>query len=693
MTPAMNKLSTILNPFRSAIVADPWHWDVVDVPEIHHEAFELCRRGLDFVREHRQSTSVLLHGDAGSGKTHLLARLQAWLAGETTIYGPAPPAIFISVRLQTSPQMIWRHLQSRFGGDLLRETANGRTQLERILLPRLAECSPEIGEPGRWLERLQREWRTAPALIGEVEQALDRLDETAGLNDRDLLIVLGHFLLGRHRRDVRAWLRGESLPEAALEELGLRVEAEEDPEERARALVLSLCRMTGNGIPLIFCFDQVEALQSHPNDLAGLHRFGQLVSFLRDETQNTLLISCILSVFIDSLHRAVISSDYDRMKAFGHLPLRVLTPAEAKRLVEARLGAAVDLQRLRQTQRDRFWPLTEQVVDEALARNINTPRALLSWCADRFELDWRPELHRDPPSTEQFLTREMEERLEQAAGTIDPNATGTILAHGLPLLLQIVDSRWERGATAPFRGIELVLESAEGRLAISLCNHNNMVNLAAHLRRLRDQLGDRVLEETDGERCLLLRDVRLPISAKSRKTREYREELLRQGFHWVEVTAEMVTAIDALRRLLSEAKAGDLANGGESIPESAVQAWVRANLSTRLRPLRDLLELILPTTSGNSPGEPEVEPDFNLCQDISELLALHHLLTVEYLAMRLDHEEATIEACARNNPERFGLLSGPPAILFQLTLDAPPAPALIDPHGAADGGYRERGSA
>jgi len=287
----------------------------------------------------------------------------------------------------------------------------------------------------------------------------------------------------------------------------------------------------------------------------------------------------------------------------------------------------------------------------------------------------------------------MEERLEQAAGTIDPNATGTILAHGLPLLLQIVDSRWERGATAPFRGIELVLESAEGRLAISLCNHNNMVNLAAHLRRLRDQLGDRVLEETDGERCLLLRDVRLPISAKSRKTREYREELLRQGFHWVEVTAEMVTAIDALRRLLSEAKAGDLANGGESIPESEVQAWVRANLSTRLRPLRDLLELILPTTSGNSPGEPEVEPDFNLCQDISELLALHHLLTVEYLAMRLDHEEATIEACARNNPERFGLLSGPPAILFQLTLDAPPAPALIDPHGAADGGYRERGSA
>jgi hypothetical protein len=659
----MSQLTTIQNPFRSAIVADPWHWDVVDVPEIHDTAFDLCRRALDHVRQHRQSTSVLLHGDAGSGKTHLLARLKAWLGGELTIYGAAPPAIFISVRMQTSPQMIWRHLQARFGEDLLRETANGRTQLERILLPRLAEVCPEIGEPRSWLERVQREWRTSPAIVEEVEEALDRLDHLAGLNDRDLAIVLGYFLLGRHRRDVRAWLRGESLPEAALEQLGLKSEVEGDPEERARTLVLSLCRMTGPAMPIIFCFDQVEALQAHPNDLAGLHRFGQMVSLLRDETQNTLLISCILSVFIDSLHRAVISSDYDRMKAFGHLPLRALDPGEAKRLVEARLTASPELRRLRHAKRDRFWPLTETVVDQALARNINTPRALLSYCADRFELDWRPELHRNPPTTAEFLTREMEERLENAAAMVKPAETGTILAHGLPLLLQMVDARWERGATAPLKGLELVLESSEGRLAISLCNQNNMTSLATHLRRLRDQMRERILEETGGERYLLLRDLRLPISSLARRTREYREELLALGFHWIGVTAEMVAALDALRRLLSEAKAGDLANGGEAIPEAAVQEWVRANLATRLRPLRDLLEALLPDGATLIPTSPAT--DFDLSEDIGELLALHHLLSVEYLAMRLEQEPSTIESCARNHPERFGLLAGPPAILFQ----------------------------
>ncbi|MFN9741653.1 MAG: ATP-binding protein [Acidobacteriota bacterium] len=674
----MNSITTIPNPFRSAIVADPWHWgqwDMVDVPEIHQEAFDLCRRALEQTRHSHRSTSILLHGDAGSGKTHLLARLQAWLAGELKIYGAAPPAIFISVRMQTSPQMIWRHLQSRFGEDLLRSTANGRTQLERILLPRLAEFSPAIGEPWLWLERIQREARTTPQAAEEAEQVIDALDQSVGLNDRDLTIVLTHLILGRHRRDVRAWLRGESLPEAALAQLGLRIDPEGDPEERARTLVLSLCRLTGPAMPIVFCFDQVEALQSHPHDLAGLHRFGQMLGFLHDETENTLLISCILSIFIDSLNKAIISSDYDRMRSFGHLPLMALTPPEAKRLVEARLNSTPGLQSWRAAHPERFWPLSEETIDAALRRNINTPRALLSYCADQFELNWRPELHLQRPSNHDFLTQEMEERLERAAATVSPEQTGLILAHGLPLLLRIVDPRWERGATAPLKGVDLVIESELGRVVLSLCNQNNMTTLASHLRRLRDQMVDRVLEDGGRDRHLLIRDVRMPISSHARKTREYREELLTLGFHWIGVTAEMITALDGARCLLSEAKAGDLANGVESISEQEVQQWLLANLTTRLRPLHELLEMVLPTPwpLAAQPPAPQggaAEAEFNLCEDMSELLAFHHLLSVEYLSMRLDREPETIEQCARRHPERFGLLTGPPAVLFQPTLEA-----------------------
>jgi hypothetical protein len=688
----MSRLTTIPNPFRSAIVADPWHWgnwDMVDVPEIHDEAFDLCRRALERTRDSHCSTSILLHGDAGSGKTHLLARLQAWLAGELTIHGPAPAAIFISVRMQTSPQMIWRHLQSRFGEDLLRPTANGRTQLERILLPRLTEFSPGIGEPRTWLERIQREARTSALAVEEAEQVIDALDQAAGLNDRDLTIVLTHFILGRHRRDVRAWLRGESLPEAALTQLGLKIDQEGDPEERARTIILSLCRMTGPAMPIVFCFDQVEALQSHPHDLAGLHRFGQMLGYLHDETQNTLLISCILSIFIDSLNKAIISSDYDRMRSYGHLPLKALTAAEAKRLIEARLKATPGLLSWRTSQPDRFWPLAEEDIDEALRRNINTPRALLSYCADRFELKWRPELHQQRPSNSDFLTQEMEERLERSAATVTADQTGLIIAHGLPLLLRIVDPRWERGATAPLKGIDLVIESEVGRIALSLCNQNNMTTLASHLRRLRDQMIDRVLEDGGRDRYLLVRDVRIPISSQARRTREYREELLTHGFHWIGVTAEMITALDGARCLLSEAKAGDLANGIAAIPEEEVQQWLLANLRTRLRPLYELLEMIRP-----DPRRVEAvlrledpDPEFNLGEDMSELLALHHILSVEYLSMRLDRDPETIEEYARSQPERFGLLSGPPAVIFQPKLEPVHQPGLDESTGPLKNGH------
>ncbi len=663
----MASLSTISNPFRSAIVSDPWHWDVVDVPEIHKDAFDLCRRALEYVRSDRQSTSVLLYGEAGSGKTHLLARLQAYLGGLLTIYGVAPPAVFVSVRLQTSPQMIWRHLRNRFGEDLLRQTADGRPQLERILLARLGVVRPEIEEPRLWLERLQSHAKSSPQAIEELDEALDKVDRQAQINDRDLVTVLGHLLLGRHRRDARAWLRGESLPETALNQLGLNPDQDEDPEERARRLVLSLTRLTGPDIPLVFCFDQVEALQSHPQDLAGLYKFGQMIGSLRDETHNSLLISCILSTFLTTLNQAIISSDRDRLSVFGERSLSSLTPLEAKRLVAARLNASAGLQSLRPANQVPFWPLRESDIDEAVRLKKDTPRALLSFCAEKFESLRRPELIETPPPLPDFLAQNVEERLETAAATASTDRTDQIITHGLPLLLRLIDQNWELKAVARLRDADLVFESPRGRINISLCNQLNMTSLAGRLRRLRDQVKDQVLEDSTREKFILLRDARLPIGSHAKRTREYREQLLGQSFHWLTASSETIAALDALRGLLSDAKAGDLSNGGESIMPSTVQEWLAVNLDTRLRPLREMLDTILPD-SDKSTGQNGNDDDFELCEDISELLHNHHLVSIEDVACKLDREETVIEACARRHPERFGLLNGPPAVMFQLTL-------------------------
>ncbi|MCI0338100.1 MAG: ATP-binding protein [Acidobacteria bacterium] len=665
----MNPPISLSNPFRSAIVADPWHLDVVDVPEIHRDAFDLCRRALEHVRSEHQSTSVLLYGEAGSGKTHLLARLQAYLAGLLTIYGAAPPAVFVSVRLQTSPQMIWRHLRYRYGEDLLRPTADGRSQLERILLPRLNAVYPEIGEPRIWLERLKNQIRSSPDASVEMEDALDRLDQHTQLNDRDLITVLGHLLLGRHRRDARAWLRGESLPETALSRLEVNTDQDDEPEERARRIVLSLTRLTDADIPLVFCFDQVEALQSHPDDIAGLLKFGQMASYLHDSTRNVLIISCILTQFYLKLDQLLISSDRDRLVEFGARLISPLLPEQAERLVEARLNTSTELRSLRAANPERFWPLRKSDIDEALRLNKYTPRELLSFCAEKFEAVLRPELLQTKPPITDYLAQNIEERLDHAAATVSTDQTDQIVTHGLPLLLRLIDPSWELKATVRFRDADLVFENPRSRISVCLCNHRNMTSLAGRLRRLRDQVKEQVLEEPTREKFILLRDARLPIGTGAKKTREHREQLLAQGFQWLSASAEMIAALDALRGLLSDAKAGDLSNSGESVSPATVQDWLAANLDTRLLPLRELLDTLLPETV-TSPDQNEDNDDFELCEDISELLHNHNLVSVADAACKLDRDEAVIEACARRHPERFGILNGPPAVIFQLTLQS-----------------------
>jgi len=226
-------------------------------------------------------------------------------------------------------------------------------------------------------------------------------------------------------------------------------------------------------------------------------------------------------------------------------------------------------------------------------------------------------------------------------------------------------------AMARLRDADLVFESPRGRINISLCNQQNMTSLAGRLRRLREQAKEQVLEELTRERFILLRDARLPIGAHAKKTREHREQLLTTGFHWLSASAEMIAALDALRGLLSDAKAGDLANGGEALTPATVQEWLATNLDARLRPLRELLDALLPEAAATAQQVAD-ETDFNLCEDISELLHVHYVVSVTDAACRLDRDETQVESCARRHPERFGLLNGPPALLFQL------APAMSE---------------
>lgn len=642
----------ISNPFRISIVADPWNQLEANVPEIHAAVFNRCCRAIEEVRRGRHTTSVLIHGQIGSGKTHLLGRLRLHLNSPAMAERSAGPleAVFIAIRMQTGPGMIRRHLQRQFAVDLLRRSDQGETQLARLFLRRMEEVGFAGRSLYRWLSGERSSAHSLDDLGREMDELFDRIDPNEEIT-RDLQVVLKHLLLGGHKKDAAAWLRGETIPEPALGILGIT--EEEDREEQAEKIVVALCGLSGRNAPVIFCFDQIEALQIHPEDKAPLFAFGQMISSLHAKTGNVLIISCIQSSFLDLLKSSVRDADRDRLCEFGEVALNPLTWNEASRLVAARLDSLADLARERAAQPDSLWPLKEEAVKAEVGPAGITARKLLSKCAELFDVSQIKNAALPSLSTEDYLEQGLQRLLEHA---VSENQPGQDLAHDLSLLLHLTGNPAARSSSDAERDVDLIINKGNDRIALSLCNQSTK-----SLWRRLDRLSARYDGAKNGK-LVLLRDARLPIGENAKGTLLRREALLSKGARWVTLTAEAVAMLDALRQLLSDAKSGDLAKDGEAISAATVEQWLARNLSAVLPPLPKLLEEII--------GESSVEPDLDLSERLVELLQTHHLLSVEDVAGLLQKDAALVAECALRYPDRFGSLNGPPGVLFQLTNEA-----------------------
>lgn len=647
-------LNTLPNPFRSVIVSDPWQFLETDVSSIHESAFKRCLEAVATVRAQHQTTCLLVYGEAGSGKTHLLARLYAQLAVEAEADGPGglQEAVFVPLRVQATAPILWRFLRREFAKALLRPAEGGLTQLERLLLHRLTEWLhlPEDSRP--WLEQRRNTPEGLDALGQQLAELFDEID-TTGLLNYNLRTVLTRLMLRRQRSEASAWLRGESLPREMLDKLGVGYEAEEEPEDLAHRIVLGMSSLATAELPIVFSFDQVEALQTHPQDFTGLFAIGQMISALHALTRHCLVISCIQSAFLDTLQQKVRGADWARMTAFGQLSLNPLNWEEAQQLVQARLDALPELKQLRATQSNPYWPLKEKELHPLLltAAGGVVARKLLSHCADLFEA------HRIGPTpvitppvpTPEFLLQSWEQRKEQALAQSKTDETEAILKDGLPRLLHLAQTGLQPLEAQASRDVELVVASQGQRVGISVCNSANGRSTSAKLQRLGQQ-------QNQFDKLLILRDPRLPVRDSWIQSKAQRQSLMNNGALWVEPSPECLAALDALRQLLAEAQGGNLENRGENVDAETLRDWLLNHLATELN---SLVKEILPVAA----SEPD---DLELREQIAELLQKSHVLSLEYTADLLRKDKDAISTCVLNYPDRFGVLGNPPTMLFEL---------------------------
>ena len=637
----MNELAAIRNPFRDFVVQDAWQ-SPADIPEIHASAFKACLAGLDSAAS-GVADSLLIYGGAGSGKTHLLTRLQRHLA-QTAVDAPDQVlrCVFVFVRLQTAPQLLWQHVRRRLATDLLRWD-QGLTQLQRLLAHQIGVHS---GKPPREAVQLAS-GRSSAALAQHIAEISIKLNLP-----RDLSIVIEHLALNRFLRDAGGWLAGDSLPESALNELGLGADVLEDREEAARAAVTALCRLAGETLPIVFCFDQVEALQRSPGDVDAFFRFGQMAADLHDTDPNVFIVTCLQSAVLEDFKKAVRDADYQRI-AKRHAVLDDLDSSQIERLLIARLSTAADLAPLRSKHpQDPFYPLPKKVVSELRSASRPVARWVLTTAGRRFEELGHGKL--DRPNDEEYLAEQMFLRQETAKRELKPSDTHRVLIQGIELMGNLAGVEVRRSAQAD---TDLVVGPEKQRqLAVSIRNEADGRVLTPRLKRL-------VLAtpRQDRARLIIVRDPRLPIPKAAVKAREHLAQLQRAGATLVEPTLAALAALEALQSLFADAKSGDLANDGTPLPENTVLEWLRRLRQTSDLSIEPIAELIDAIAHEAEPGTPNPEE-----QDLAELLARLHVVELGSASQSLGYSHELLLGVARKNAERFLVLEGPPVVLLDV---------------------------
>lgn len=133
------------------------------------------------------------------------------------------------------------------------------------------------------------------------------------------------------------------------------------------------------------------------------------------------------------------------------------------------------------------------------------------------------------------------------------------------------------------------------------------------------------------------------------------------GHQLVRTSHEVLAALDALRQLLSDAKAGDLSSQGQTVSPETVQEWLARNMPTTLR---DFLEEIV-----SYPGVGGRVPETDFLDRLQELLIEKPVIDAGEAAAILEVGVQEIEQNSRANSKCVGVLDGPPLVLFRLVAD------------------------
>jgi hypothetical protein len=324
-----------VNPFRSTSVGDPWQTEVIDVPEINLKATRVVLETLDEVRSTGRSGMCMILGDAGVGKTHILARLRR--IAEEKDY------LFISVRPLGDLQRIYSHILQEIMISLRKKgEGDDYSPLERFIGEIVSRALGDGLPENPVAQALAQSFDQDPMKIFKFKPekfystnlrklAINYLASTHPDVDIQFLEVLFHTLNPTIKPTAFKWLSGIQISETDLERLGIPNSI--DSENRALMIIQTISTLAKK--PILLSFDQLESIYIRFKRDNGIQLLFDSLTNLYNQCRHLLVLAMVQSVvWNESIVNEV--PEYARQRIDYITSLERLTSETAVLLAKAR---------------------------------------------------------------------------------------------------------------------------------------------------------------------------------------------------------------------------------------------------------------------------------------------------------------------------------------------------------------------
>ena len=617
-----NQFRTILESEPPAFfdrVNTPWE-QVPDLEDYNSLAYSRIVRTLkDLTRSTPEqsgsntSQGLLILGEAGTGKTHLLMRVARNLAETNHILFIRKPNNEDAVA-----QHIWANVVSSLARTLPAKTS-ARSQLDdllahvfsKVLIPEFEQDIREdkdADQKRRWVARLQEDPYNLFNMLGEGERRQDNLERIRRRtlrflqsNQPDVDQTIAHVLITycfvireERKRVLLNWLAGQDVDETEAKDLGLPpswltldetsgdASTQQQREEQALRAIRTVGILSTYYQPLILAFDQLEGLREQPR---LTHKWGDAVREIFTMAPNFLVITCIFPSLWETWFLPTLDQSVSERIAQQVVTLDTFGPQHGFKLLATHLESSFVKHRLPTN----IYPFTPEDV-QLLCRKATSPRSFIQAARHEFQswLDGSPASNTGVPATTEktvsqseiddvirsALTR-FEEALRKSFASemvLEQDFFGRIRTLTETLLLTSADGPKLGKATCHHFVMppNLVIRHPATNTSLCLAVMNSEgASFAARMRNLNKCL-------KDGDQfthLIMIRDRRCKrLGAKSQ---EHLEDAQAKGASYVQAGQDEMTCINAVYDTLVAVEEHDLTVGDHEIDKRQIVGFLR----------------------------------------------------------------------------------------------------------------------